>query len=113
MAGQGAHAHVLEHGHARERPRDLERPGEPEAADGVGREAHDRAAVEADIAAVRGQEPGEQVEDRRLAGAVGADEAEHLAQRDREVEPGDGSEAAEAPREPAGLEQRGHGRRLR
>jgi hypothetical protein len=29
-------------------------PGEPEAADGVGREAHDRAAVEADIAAVRG-----------------------------------------------------------
>src|SRR5262249_8785303 len=76
-----------------------------EPADGVRRQPHDRAAVEDDIAGVRYQESREEIEDRRLAGTVGADEPEHLTPADLEVEPGHGLQAAEAlgeaPRRPS------------
>ena len=43
----------------------------------------------------------------RLAGAVGAQEAERLAPRDVEVDPVDGREVAEALRQAAGMDDRG------
>src|SRR5215831_6048262 len=109
MTGQGADPHVLEDGHAREGPRDLEGPGQAEAADRVRREPHDRAVTEADVPGVGGEESREQIKDRRLAGAVGSDEPEHLARRDREVEASHRPKTAEAPRQPARVEQGGHG----
>ena len=72
--------HVLEDGHARERPRrsGTFAPGRARQI-ACGGEPDDRAAAEANVAGVRGEEAREEIEDRRLAGAVGADETEHLA----------------------------------
>ena len=62
----------------------------------VGGPSGDVAAPELDGAAVDGQEPGDAVEERRLAGAVLADEAEDLALPEFEVDAVDGVDAAEA-----------------
>ena len=43
----------------------------------------DVAAVEADLAGIGREAAGDQVEQRRLAGAVRPDDAERLARRDR------------------------------
>ena len=50
----------------------------------------------------RREEAGEQVEQRRLAGAVGPDQRVHAAGGDGQVDPVDGAEAAEVTGEPAG-----------
>src|SRR5690242_7939118 len=93
----------------REWAHDLERAGEAEAADGVRLESHHRAAVEADLAGVGGEEARQQVEGGGLAGAVRTDEPEHLAARHLEREIAHRLEASEALREPRDLEQRrGH-----
>ena len=47
----------------------------------------------------------DQVEDRRLAGAVRADDREHLALLDLEADRIDGADAAEADRDVVGAEQ--------
>ena len=64
-----------------------------------------RAAV-ADLARGRDVEAGEAVEERGLAGAVGADQADDLAVVDGEVDVADGGETAEAHGDAAGLEDR-------
>ena len=51
------------------------------------------------------EEAGEQVEQRGLAGAVGADQGVHGALGDAQVDVGDGAEAAELLGQGAGLEQ--------
>ena len=48
-----------------------------------------------------GWKPGEHVEERRLAGAVGAEEAEDLAGRDLEADVRQGGDAAEVHRDVA------------
>ena len=53
----------------------------------------------------RREEAGEQVEQRGLAGAVGADQRVHAALGDAQVDVGDGAEAAELLGQRAGLEQ--------
>ena len=45
------------------------------------------AAEQADVAGVLAQQPEQHPDGRRLAGAVGAEEAVHLAPGDGEVEP--------------------------
>src|SRR5207247_420830 len=45
----------------------------------------DVLAPEQDLPAVGREEPGDQIDERRLAGAVGADEREHLPLLDREI----------------------------
>src|SRR6476661_6173185 len=61
-------------------------------------------------AAAGGEEPGEHAERRRLARAVGAEEAEHLAGADVESDVIDGGEGAERPREVARHDREvGHG----
>jgi hypothetical protein len=105
VAGERADQHVVQHGEARERPHDLERPRQTESADRVRLEAEHRAAAEADLAGIGREEPGEEIERGRLAGAVRADETDHLAFGDVEVERGHGLDTTEALGDAARLEQ--------
>ena len=105
---EGAHHHVLERGEPGEGLHELERPREAQAADRVGLEPDQGRVVEGDRAVARRVEAGDQVEHGGLAGAVGPDEPDDLAGRDREVEPVDGLQPAEALAEPADLQTRGH-----
>ncbi len=66
------------------------------------RRARDVDAVEADRAGVGVEIAGDQVEQRRLAGAVRADDAERLAARDRQIDAVGGLERAEGLGEAAG-----------
>ena len=68
----------------------------PEPVDLVRRQAVDRAAVQRDRARGDGKPPADQVEQRRLAGAVRADHGVALAARDVEVDAADDLGAAEA-----------------
>ena len=67
----------------------------PQPGDPVGRDALEALAVEGPVARVGAVEAGEQVEERRLAGAVGPDQAGDHAALDLDVVDVDGGEAAE------------------
>src|SRR5665213_4238463 len=69
------HQQVLERCKAREDARELERASDPTLIDAVGPEAVEQLGLEGDLAFVLGDEPCDQVEDRRLARSVGPDEA--------------------------------------
>src|SRR4029450_8157087 len=86
---------VLERGHVLEQPDVLERPADPPLGDRVRRLAGDLVAVEDDHAPGRLVDAGDHVEERRLAGAVRADQADDRALGDGEVYAGDGDEPAE------------------
>src|SRR5712664_936680 len=101
-----AHPHVLPHREVRKGAHDLECAGQAEPADGVRLEPGERSAVEADVAAIRGQEAGEQVEDRGLARSVGPDESQHLAADHVEREIAHRLQAAEPLADSTDLEQR-------
>src|SRR3954447_2284426 len=75
--------HVLSYRHRREELDVLERPSDPFADDAVRRRAKQAGTVEGDRSPVRPIEPGDQVEQRRLAGAVRADQPRDLAALDR------------------------------
>ena len=68
-------------------------------------EAEDAAPVEHDVAAVGLVDAGDQVEERRLAGAVRADHADDLALVDVQLEIRDDLEPAECERDAAQCEQ--------
>src|SRR4029453_5751582 len=70
--------------------------GHPEAGNAVGRETGDRLLLEGDLAGGRREIARHQVEQGRLAGAVGADDAGDRARLDGEGDVGDGEQAAEA-----------------
>ena len=72
----------------------------PRCGDRVRRLAGDVVAVEDDPAGGRLVDAGEHVEERRLAGAVRADQADDRAARDREVDVVDGDEPAELLAQP-------------
>src|SRR6266850_2190049 len=103
-----ADQHVVDHGHAGERPVVLEGSHHAARSDAVRRQAEDRLAGEAHLAARRRIGAGDDVEGGRLAGAVRADHAEDLAFVDLEVERRHGSEPAEALRQLLDLENRSH-----
>src|SRR4029079_2652299 len=79
---------------------------DPGAADLVRLEPDDASAVEGDRARLRSIDAGDEVEERRLAGAVRPDHAHDLALVDVEVEPVDHAQAAEGERDALQLEQR-------
>src|SRR5438067_225037 len=81
---------------------------DPAADDAVRRRAQQAAPVEDDLAVVRPVEPRDQVEDRRLAGAVRPDQPDDLALTDVERDVVDGNDPAEAPRQLLDRKQ-GHG----
>ena len=79
---------ILEHRHAAERLRDLERAREPEAAAPLRCKARHVTAGEQDAAGIGRERPGRDAEQRGLAGAVGPDDAERLAFGQRQVDVG-------------------------
>ena len=103
--GGGQH-HVLDHGEPGQRLGELEGAHHAHAGDPVGRLAADRPALEGPRAGVGLVEAGEQVEERRLAGAVGPDQRGDRAALHLEVVDVDGDEAAEAARDPVDHEDR-------
>ena len=72
--GVASNEHVLERGHRSEQADVLKGAGDPEAGDDVGPRAGDVAVAQQDPAFRRLVEPGQHVEQGRLAGAVGTDE---------------------------------------
>ena len=87
--------HVLDRGHVGEQPDVLEGAAHAQRGDLVGPAADQRLAAEGDLAGVGLVETGEDVEQRRLAGAVGADDRRDPVV-EREVDPVDGGQTAEA-----------------
>src|SRR5206468_1397154 len=73
------------------------------------RESVDALAHESDRAGLGGERAGDQVEERRLAGAVGTDESGDGARLDGEIDAVDGAQIAECLDEPRHLQ---HGARL-
>ena len=100
------HAQVLGDGEARERPRQLEAARQAAAGALVRGEPVDALAVEAHRAGLVGERAADAVDQRRLARAVRADQADALARRDREIDAVERDEAAEALAEPVDVEQR-------
>ena len=68
----------------------------------------DLLAVEQVLALVAGLDPGDRLDQRRLAGAVVADERDDLTGVDLEVDVGERLHGAEALRHSLGLEERAH-----
>src|SRR5205823_4772759 len=107
QAGVHADEHVLERRHLREEADVLKGAADTELRDCVRRLAGDVDAVEEDPARRGAVEAGEHVEERRLAGAVRADQADDRALGDREVEVVDREQAAELLTDVVGHEQVG------
>ena len=78
-AHMAADHHVFQRRHVAEQADVLERARDARLDDPVGLEPDQIAAVEFELAAVRHVKPGEHVEQRGLAGAVGTDQAVDLA----------------------------------
>ena len=92
----GAGHHVLEHRQALEQADALQRAGDSERGEAIGPDPSQRPAAPLQRPRVGSDEAADQVEQRRLAGAVGADHADDLARSDLErhaVERGDPAEA--------------------
>src|SRR4051794_40326289 len=88
--------HVLECGEVREKPAILEGAANAARGDALGREALDRIALEADAAGGDRRAAGDRIEERRLAGAVRADQRADLARGDLERDAVDRLQPAEA-----------------
>src|SRR6185369_4975726 len=89
-------AHVLEHRDLREDVRDLERLGDAQPVDRLGREPGDLAPPEPDTAGAGPVKSGDQVEERGFPGPVGPDHREDLALPDGEAHLRERREGAEA-----------------
>src|SRR5258706_4082733 len=89
------HDEVLEHRHAAERARNLEAPRDAAPRALVGGQAGDLLAVEADAAALVRKRTRDAVDERGLARAIRADQAEALALADLEAHAVQRGEAAE------------------
>ncbi len=87
--------HVLEHRHRAKEGQVLERAPDAERGNAVPRHAKERAAGERDVTALARVEPRDAVEERGLAGAVRADQADDAALRDDEGHAIEGHDAAE------------------
>jgi hypothetical protein len=96
LAEEPGEHHVIQEREPAERARDLERAANAEIDDAIWRLPGDLAPLEPDRAGIGRERAGEHVEDRALAGAVGADQADDLALLDSERHAVDGGEAAEA-----------------
>jgi hypothetical protein len=94
---QKGRLHVLEHGQTREDVGPLERAPDAETAEIVRRDARDVAPVELHVAAIGPKVARDQVEQGRLAGAVGPDDRGDAGARDVQAHAADGHEAVEDP----------------
>src|SRR5690606_8990954 len=102
------HPQIFANRHLFEGGSDLVRTPQSEPGDAVGRQAGDVPAFEGDAARSGAHDAANDVEEGRLAAAVGTDEADDLPGRDVEVDAREGLDAAESP--PDSLnDQQGHG----
>ncbi len=92
MAGD---QHIVERSQIAEQADILKRPGDAALDDAVRRPAGDVLSIVAQFAARRGGKPGDHVEQRCFASAIGADQAENLIFVDHERHIIDGNQAAE------------------
>ncbi len=112
--------YVLLHAHAAEQRKILEGAANAQVGDAVTRQALERLTIEHDRAALEVVQPGQAVEQRRLSGAVGADQADDLARVHVEGNAVEGDDTAEAhadvqdgqKRNVASAQQRGRARRI-
>src|SRR5712691_9537268 len=100
--------HVVDHGELGKERGDLERAPQAQASAAEGREPRDVAVEEGDAARRRPDEAGDGVEERRLAGAVGAEDDEALALSRGEADGAEGLETAEVVGQALDGERRGH-----
>jgi len=107
-AVEGADHHVVHHREVREGLDDLEGPGQPEPADQVGPEPQELAAVQVDAPRVRPEKPRDHGEQRGLAGAIRADQAQDLGIPQAEVDFRERPKPAEALGDSPDLQRR-HG----
>ena len=93
---------------------DLERTRQPQLAAAINRQPADLGAVEADAALFRDDLAAQQADQGGLAGAVRPDDRVHFLRRNHKPDGVGRRHAAEAPRQPLGLQQRvSHGAALR
>jgi hypothetical protein len=105
LGGDAGPGHdVLEHRHVREQPHALQGARDAEPGQLVRLEAGEGLAAPAERALVGGDEAADDVEQGGLAGAVRADDAEHLVRLDAQRDGVQRRQAAEADRDPGGLE---------
>src|SRR5258706_2798511 len=97
--------HVVEDGQVAEQANVLECPTDPQPGDAVGRCARHVLAIESDGPARWPEEPGQEVEQRRLARAVRPDDAVDRQRSEIERVVVEGSQAAERLRQAADLEE--------
>jgi hypothetical protein len=102
----GGKQQILQHGHLGEGPRNLEGTPEPGTDAMLRLLALDRPAVQQDASAARPLRAGDEVEHRRLAGAVGSDQAGDAATLDAEGDIVDGLHPAEMLRHADHLQHR-------
>ena len=86
---------VLLDRHVEKEPKRLERAGDTELGDLVRRKPDEVPVLEADLTRVGAVDPCDEIEERRLAGAVRADHAHDLVLAHDKVEFGDNTETAE------------------
>ena len=98
--------HVVAHAQVRKDAADLEAAHDAFARNACRVEPSDVAAAERDASGCRPQEAREQIEERRLPGAVGTDNRDCLALGDGEIDAVDRAEPGELLGKPANVEKR-------
>src|SRR6202035_991723 len=96
---------VFKHRHLAEEFQVLEGPPNTKAGASIDGRARDGIAFEPNLAGAGGEMPRYQIEQRRFAGAVGADQSVNRAGSDLHGDVANGNESAEAPGKPAALQQ--------
>src|SRR5258708_2394426 len=97
----GSDLDVLQHREIAEDADVLERSGQTEPRDAMRLESENLRAADADRAGVRMRRAAQRVQQRGLAGAVGADDSLHDAAGHVEIDAVERDQAAEAPRHAA------------
>ena len=97
---------VLHHAEIAEDTAKLERARDATGRQFLRRKTGDDLPIETDLAGIGPVEPGHEIEQRGLAGAVRADDADQIALGEVEIDAVDGGQSAEAPRQSAQRKQR-------
>src|SRR5579862_1666407 len=109
---QRADDDVLLHGERRERPDQLERPGNAAPAHRVGGKAMDRLPIEDDSALIRCHSAGDQIEQRGLPGAIRSDHGEDGSLENVKADVVDGDKTAKSLADAPNRKQPRHSRTL-
>jgi hypothetical protein len=99
---------VLVYAQARKTARDLEGAHQADAGDAIGSPAGDVVPREDDPTRMRRHDPGNAIEERRLARPVGPDQPRDPVRVDAQVHPFEGVHAAKAARQLVDFEERWH-----